>query len=55
MFANGINASQAVRDIKVLGNDAMSPLFQAVIEATEEAIINSLLKDESLNCAVVVA
>ena len=42
--ANRINASQAVRDIKVLGNDAMSPLFQAVIEATEEAIINSLLK-----------
>ena len=25
-----------------LGNDAMSPLFQAVIEATEEAIYNSL-------------
>jgi D-aminopeptidase len=42
--ANRINASQNVRDIKLLGNDAMSPLFQAVIEATEEAIINSLLK-----------
>ena len=42
--ANRINASQPVRDIKILGNDAMSPLFQAVIEATEEAIINSLLK-----------
>lgn len=42
--ANRINASQAVRDVKVLGNDAMSPLFQAVIEATEEAIINSILK-----------
>ena len=42
--ANRINASQNVREIRVLGNDAMSPLFQAVIEATEEAIINSLLK-----------
>lgn len=42
--ANRIDASQAVRDLKVLGNDAMSPHFQAVIEATEEAIINSLLK-----------
>ncbi|QYO67222.1 P1 family peptidase [Leptolyngbya sp. 7M] len=42
--ANRIDASQTVRDIKVLGNDAMSPLFQAVIEATEEAIINSILK-----------
>lgn len=42
--ANRINALQNIRDIKVLGNDAMSPLFQAVIEATEEAIINSLFK-----------
>ena len=42
--ANRINANDALRNISVLGNDAMSPLFQAVIEATEEAIINSLLK-----------
>ncbi|MFL6214320.1 MAG: P1 family peptidase [Blastocatellia bacterium] len=33
-----------LRDIKLLTNDAMSPLFEAVIEATEEAIINSLLR-----------
>ena len=26
------------------GSDAMSPLFQAVIEATEEAILNSLFR-----------
>lgn len=32
------------RNIKTLGNDAMSPLFLAVIEATEEAIYNSLFK-----------
>jgi D-aminopeptidase len=25
-----------------LGNDALSPVFQAVVEATEEAIYNSL-------------
>lgn len=42
--ANRILASQPVREIKVVGNDAMSPLFQAVIEATEEAIINSMLR-----------
>jgi D-aminopeptidase len=42
--ANRITASQNLRDIRVLGNDAMSPLFQAVIEATEEAILNSLFK-----------
>jgi D-aminopeptidase len=28
--------------VSVLTNDAMSPLFMAAIEATEEAIINSL-------------
>lgn len=30
--------------IPILGNDSMSPLFLAVIEATEEAIYNSLLR-----------
>ena len=32
------------RQVTVLGNDAMSPLFEAVIEATEEAILNSIFK-----------
>ena len=32
------------RDFKVLPNDSMSPLFLAVIEATEEAIYNSLFR-----------
>jgi len=34
----------APRTVKTLANDAMSPLFLAVIEATEEAIYNSLFK-----------
>lgn len=34
--------------ISVLRNDAMSPLFMAVIEATEEAIINSLFAAETM-------
>lgn len=42
--ANRVNANDRTRNVQLLGNDAMSPLFQAVIEATEEAIINSLLK-----------
>ena len=42
--ANRIAASEKVRSIQVLGNDAMSPLFQAVIEATEEAIYNAMFK-----------
>ncbi len=32
------------RESKLLSNDAVSPLFPAVIEATEEAIYNSLFK-----------
>ena len=34
-------------EAKVLQNDAMSPLFLAVIEATEEAVINSLFAAET--------
>ena len=34
----------APRTMPVLDNEAMSPLFLAAIEATEEAIYNSLLR-----------
>jgi D-aminopeptidase len=34
----------APRDTRLLSNDAMSPIFLAVIEATEEAIYNSLFR-----------
>ena len=33
-----------VRNVQVVANDAISPLFLAVIEATEEAIYNSLFR-----------
>ncbi len=36
------------RQMTVLGNEAMSPLFLAAIEATEEAIYNSLFKATSV-------
>ena len=38
------NDRNAPRSVKTLANDAMSPLFLAVIESTEEAIYNSLFK-----------
>ena len=41
---NRVNAADQLRTVQIIGNDAMSPLFQAVIEATEEAIVNSLFK-----------
>ena len=34
----------AVHHVAELSNEAMSPLFQAAAEATEEAIINSLFR-----------
>ncbi|MDJ0837966.1 MAG: P1 family peptidase [Acidobacteriota bacterium] len=36
------------RDIQVLRNEAMTPLFLAVIEATEEAILNSMFTAETV-------
>ncbi len=36
------------RNIKLLSNDAMSPLFLATIEATEEAIYNSLFRAQTM-------
>ncbi len=36
------------RNVKLLPNDAMSPIFLAVIEATEEAIYNSLFRAQTM-------
>lgn len=35
--------------ISLLGEDALSPLFEAAIDATEEAIDNSLLKAQTVH------
>ncbi|MGZ8286236.1 MAG: DmpA family aminopeptidase [Allosphingosinicella sp.] len=37
-----------VGEVADLPNDAVSPLFQAVVEATEEAVLNSLFKAETM-------
>ena len=39
---------ERVQSQNVLQNDALSPLFMAAIEATEEAILNSLFKAETM-------
>ncbi len=41
---NRIRASESLRNTQTLSNDTMSPLFQAVVEATEEAIYNSIFR-----------
>ena len=35
--------------MEVVSNDAMSPLFEAVIEATEEAIYNSMFRASTVS------
>jgi D-aminopeptidase len=42
------SGGNVLRDAKLLPNDAMSPLFLAVIEATEEAILNSLFRANTM-------
>lgn len=39
---------QRSRQVEALSNDAMSPLFQAVAEAVEEAVLNSLFRAETV-------
>ncbi len=37
--------------IEMIGNDAMSPLFDATILATEEAVINALVASDTMTGA----
>jgi len=41
---NRVRGNERTRAVTLLSNDAVSPLFQGVIEATEEAIYNSMFK-----------
>jgi D-aminopeptidase len=45
---NRITTTDGPRQTTVLGNESMSPLFLAAIEATEEAIYNSLFRAETM-------
>jgi D-aminopeptidase len=38
----------AVADVRTLANSAMNPLFDAVVEATEEAILNAILASPTM-------
>jgi D-aminopeptidase len=44
----GAREDAVVDTLPIVRNDAMSPLFEAVIEATEEAIYNSMLRAETV-------
>jgi D-aminopeptidase len=42
------SSKNRTQTVELLNNDAMSPLFMAAIEATEEAIINSLFAAKTM-------
>jgi D-aminopeptidase len=42
------SSAEKTQTVTLLRNDEVTPLFLATIEATEEAIINSLFKAETL-------
>jgi D-aminopeptidase len=48
MAVQGGAGRSLVDTVPVVANDAMSPLFEAAIEATEEAIYNSLFRAETV-------
>ena len=44
----GLTAGRATIDVEMLPNERIDPLFYAVIEATEEAIVNALIAAETM-------
>lgn len=45
----GAHGREKVSELRMLSNDRMSPLFLAVAQATEEAIVNSLVAAETMS------
>ena len=43
-----MNAPTPVLDAKLLSTDGMDPVFRATVEATEEAVVNALMKGETM-------
>ena len=44
----GAATGKGVRDVKMLPNDQMNPIFLATVQATEEAIINAMVAAETM-------
>ena len=44
----GAAIPKGVRDLKMLPNDSLDPLFLATVEATEEAVINAMVAAETM-------
>jgi D-aminopeptidase len=45
---SGAASPKGVRDLKMLPNDSLDPLFLATVQATEEAVINAMIAAETM-------
>ena len=45
---SGVWSSKNVADVKMLPNDSLDPVFAAVAQSTEEAIVNSMIAADSM-------
>jgi len=46
--ANHDVKSEGVSDVTMLGNDSLDPVFEATVEATEEAIVNAMVAAKTM-------
>ena len=42
------NPDQVTRSVETMPNDRMDPIFIGVVEATEEAVVNALIDNQSM-------
>jgi D-aminopeptidase len=45
---NAANPDQVTHDVQTIPNDLMDPLFAGVVQATEEAVVNALVDNDSM-------
>jgi D-aminopeptidase len=45
---NAANSDQITHDVQTIPNDLMDPLISAVVQATEEAVVNALIDNRSM-------
>jgi L-aminopeptidase/D-esterase-like protein len=46
--ATRIASTEGITDLKMLGNDSINPLFEATVQATEEAIVNAMVAADTM-------
>ena len=42
------NADQVTHNVQTIPNDLMDPIFAAVVQATEEAVVNALVDNQTM-------